>query len=136
MSAEYNIKFCYSIAKLLMSIKEFWLRCKYMSNFCFIPSFKQRGCIIRDNPAILDVLHLVCFKACVSVFLWLCSQQCFGCVSTAAKGRTRYVLSETPAPLLGPGSASNPGAIFATICGQICKQIRLIAEDVLIRPLQ
>lgn len=78
----------------------------------------------------------VCIKAGVSVFLWLCSQQCFGCASTAAKGLTRYVLSEIPAPLLGPGSASNPGAIFATICGQIYKQIRLITEDILIRPLK
>lgn len=78
----------------------------------------------------------VCFKACVSFFLWLCSQQCFECASTAAMGLTRYVLSETPDPLLGPGSASNPEAIFATICGQIYKQIRLITEDVLIRPLK
>lgn len=78
----------------------------------------------------------VCFKASVSVFLWLCSQLCFGCVSTAAKGPTRYVLSETPAPLLGPGFANNPEAIFATICGQIYKQIRLITEVILIRHLK
>lgn len=75
----------------------------------------------------------VCSKASVSVFLWLCSQLCFGCVSTAAKGLTRCVLSATPAPLLGPGSANNPEAIFATICRQIFQQIRLITTDSLIR---
>ena len=75
----------------------------------------------------------VCWEACVSVFLWLCSQQCFGCASTVERGPTRYVLSETPAPPLGRGSASNPEAIFATICGHTYKQIRLITEDILIR---
>lgn len=105
-------------------------------SFCFIPSFKQRMHNIGHscNPGCAP--SSVCFEACVSVFLWLCSQQCFGCASIAAKGLTRYVLSETPAPLLGPGSASNPEAIFATICGQIYKQIRLITEDILIRQLK
>lgn len=68
----------------------------------------------------------VCVEARVSVFLWLCSRPCFGCASTAATGLTRYFLSETPAPPLGPGSASNPEAIFATICGEIHQQIRLV----------
>lgn len=108
-----------------------------MSHFCFLPSFEQRGCIIWDTPVRLDVLHpSACFEACVSVFLWLCSQLCFGCASTAVKGLTRYVLSETPAPLLGPDSASNPEAIFVAICRQIYKQIRLITEDILIRQLK
>lgn len=74
-----------------------------------------------------------CAVACVSVFLWLSLQQCFGCASTAAMDLTRYVLSETPAPLPGQGSASNPEAMFATICGQIYEQFRLITEEVLIK---
>lgn len=78
----------------------------------------------------------VCLKTRVSVFLGLCSQLCFVCASTAVKGLTRCVLSETPAPLLGPGFASNPEAIFAAICGWIHKQIRLITEGILIRQLK
>lgn len=78
---------------------------------------------------------ILCSKAHVSAFLWLCSQRWLGCASTATTDLTRYVLSATPAPLLGPGSASNPEAMFATICRQIHKQIRLITEDVLIGSL-
>lgn len=101
------------------------------------PHLNKRGeYIIWGTPIILDGLHPLFVSRPVSVFLWLCSQQCFGCASTAEKGLTRCVLSETPAPLLGRGSASNPEAIFATICRQINKQIRLITEDILIRLLK
>lgn len=68
MSAEYNIKICYSITKLPIRVKGFWLRCKMMSNFCFIPSFKQVGCIIWDTPVILDMLHPPFVSRPVSVF--------------------------------------------------------------------
>lgn len=140
MSAQQNSKICFRITKLLTWVKRGWgwLGCKTMSNVYFVPSFKQEGGIHNlghsYNPG--RTPSSVCFKACVSVFLWLCSQQCFGCASTAEKGLTRCVLSETPAPLLGRGSASNPEAIFATICRQINKQIRLITEDILIRLLK
>lgn len=95
------------------------------------PSFKPKGCILWDVSGLAP--SSACSMACVSVFLWLGSQQCSGCASTAERGLTRCVLSVTPAPQLGPGSASNPEAIFAAICGRICKQIRLTANDVLIK---
>lgn len=59
--------------------------------------------------------------ACVSVFLWLCWRPCSGCGATAATDPTRCVLSATPAPPPGPGSASNPEATSAAICRQIAQ---------------
>lgn len=66
MSAKFKI--CYGITKLLIRVKEVWLRCKNISNFCFIPSFKQRGCIMWDTSVILDALHPLFVSRPVSVF--------------------------------------------------------------------
>lgn len=104
-----------------------WLKCRTLTN---LPHLKQRECRTRVTPVILDIGHVA---ACLSVFLWLCAWPCFGCASTAAKDPTRCVLSGTPAPLPGPGSASNPEAMFAAICGQIHNQIRLLTAHDLIR---
>lgn len=73
MSAEYNIKICYSIPKLHIRVKRFWLRCKF-------PSFKQREIIIIwDTPVILDMLHPLfqglrqCFPlALLTAMFWTC----------------------------------------------------------------
>lgn len=104
-----------------------WLKCRTLTN---LPHLKQRECRTRVTPVILDIGHVA---TCLSVFLWLCAWPCFGCASTAAKDPTRCVLSGTPAPLPGPGSASNPEAMFAAICGQIHNQIRLLTAHDLIR---
>lgn len=72
-----------------------------------------------------DAFVLVCVRAgeraCVSVFLWLCWRPCSGCGATVATDPTRCVLSASPAPPPGPGSASNPEATSAAICGQIAQ---------------
>lgn len=103
-----------------------WLKCRTLTNF---PHLEQKECRRRVTPVI------GCAAACLilSLFLWLCAWPCFGCASTAAKDPTRCVLSGTPAPLPGPGSASNPEAMFAAICGQTHNQIRLITAHHLIR---
>lgn len=75
--------------------------------------------IILDGLQPLAGRLCVCVRACVSVFLWLCWRPCSGCGATTATDPTRCVLSATPAPPPGPGSASNPAATSAAICGQI-----------------
>lgn len=104
-----------------------WLKFRTLSKF---PHLKQRERRTRVPPVILGLGRVA---ACLRVFLWLCARPCSGCASTAAKDPTRCVLSETPALLPGPGSASNPEAMFAAICGRIHNQIRLITAQDLIR---
>lgn len=53
---------------MFIRIKEFLLLCKHLSSICFIPSFKQRRCIISDTSVILDMLHLLFVSSPVSVF--------------------------------------------------------------------
>lgn len=123
----------------------FWLRCEYRDPFR-PPSLISTGGSAQNvdslhphtpKPSsaphtlliILDALQplagrlCVCGRACacVSVFLWLCWRPCSGCGATAAMDPTRCVLSATPAPPPGPGSASNPEATSAAICRQIAQ---------------
>lgn len=118
----------------------FWLRCKYSDPFrpsslnSTGGSKHNMGFPLPSPPRPPSPGNLgraptscaggrACMRlfVCVSVFLWLCWRPCSGCGATTAMDPTRCVLSATPGPPPGPGSASNPEATSAAICGRIAR---------------